>query len=144
MRVNCHCIIVVPSNSCTFMNQTLCMDGDEMYVGRWGGAAREPDSSSCEDVEPWRADWLRARTHPRRAQCPPGPLEPALVTPHKSIQSLKSRRGESGRRGLRRSGPGSHFRRRLVSARAGRGGDLMSPHRAGVSTTVIDRAGEAP
>lgn len=58
-----------------------------MYVGMSGGAAREPD------VEPWRADWLHTRTHPGRAQCTPGPWERALVTPHKSIQSLKSRRG---------------------------------------------------
>lgn len=109
-----------------------------------GGAAREPDSSSCKDVEPWRADWLRTRTHTRRAQCTPGPLERALVTPHKSIQSLKSRREESWRRGPRRSGHGSHFRARLVSARAGRGDDLMSPQRAGVYVTVIDRGGDAP
>lgn len=31
-------------------------------------------------------------THARIARCTPGPLERALVTPHKSIQSLRSRR----------------------------------------------------
>lgn len=112
MRVNWHYIIVVPSNSCTFMNQTICMDGDEMYVGMSGGAAREPDPSSCKEVELGRADWLHTRTYTRRAQCTPGPLERALVTPHKSIQSLKSRRAESRRRGLRSSGHGSHFQMR--------------------------------
>lgn len=47
-------------------------------------------------------------------RCTPGPLERALVTPHKSIQSLQSRRAErpSGRRGLRRSGRSSHLQTR--------------------------------
>lgn len=103
MRVNWHYIIVVPSNSCTFMNQALCMNGDEMYVGMSGGAACEPGSSSCKEVQPWRADWLHTRTQSCRAQCTPGPLERALVTPHKRIQSLKSRGAGSGRRGLSRS-----------------------------------------
>lgn len=50
-------------------------------------------------------------THARIARCTPGPLERALVTPHKSIQSLRSRRTErpSGRRGLWRSGPRQPF-----------------------------------
>lgn len=96
-----------------------------MYVGMSGGAAR---------------DWLHVRTHTSRAQSTSGPLERALVTPHKSIQSLKSRRGDSGRRGVRRSGHGRHFPTCLAAAQAAQGYE----HRAGVYITAFDRGGDAP
>lgn len=59
-------------------------------------ADHETDSSSCKQVKPWRADWLHTafacthtnahtRTHARIVRYTPGPLERALVTPHKSI-----------------------------------------------------------
>lgn len=92
----------------------------------------ETDSSSCKWVEPWRADWSRtalagahmdahARTHAHTPQYTQGPLKWTLVTPHKSIESLQSRRAErtSGRRGLRRSGHGSHFPLYTNAAEAG-------------------------
>lgn len=53
-----------------------------------------------------------AGTHAHIARCTQGPSARALVTPYKSIQSLRSRRAErpSGRRGPRRSG--SHLQSR--------------------------------
>lgn len=74
------------------------MDQDDVRVCVCGGvlvfADHESDSSSCKQVKSWHADWSRtAHTHAHTHKCThahpmrytPGPLERALVTPHKSI-----------------------------------------------------------